>query len=290
MVFTAKGSDGEVCATGTCEHHHYESESPSLIWGNARQFALGLVLGGPEVAAPLDDLLGQWRDHLAGVPGADDEDSAAIVRWASRDIEGIGALQRHGLAPQSVIAARVTSSVGLEAASPTLTPAPDGAGVRIRLAGPGDVDVVTELNLELVRYEAHFGNLHLRPWTERAMHKEATRLLAMAEPWAWLAERGGTAVGYLGATRPEDAAWLASLVRRAPTAYLGEMFMRPAERGSGVAALLTRQFHEVARAAGVAVTLLHYGAVNPLSGPFWSRQGYRPLWATWEARPARTLR
>ena len=36
----------------------------------------------------------------------------------------------------------------------------------------------------------------------------------------------------------------------------------------------------------MAVTLLHYEQVNPLSGPFWHQQGYRPLWTTWEARPA----
>jgi len=27
----------------------------------------------------------------------------------------------------------------------------------------------------------------------------------------------------------------------------------------------------------------------PMS-PFWSQQGYRPLWHSWEARPARSIR
>lgn len=40
----------------------------------------------------------------------------------------------------------------------------------------------------------------------------------------------------------------------------------------------------------VPVTLLHYEQVNPLSAPFWSQQGYRPLWHTWEARPAPAIR
>jgi hypothetical protein len=38
------------------------------------------------------------------------------------------------------------------------------------------------------------------------------------------------------------------------------------------------------------VTLLHYGQVNPLSAPFWSQQGYRPLWTVWEAMPALAVR
>ena len=38
------------------------------------------------------------------------------------------------------------------------------------------------------------------------------------------------------------------------------------------------------------LTLLHYSQMNPLSAPFWHRMGYRPLWTTWEARPAASLR
>lgn len=292
LIFAATGSDGVVSAVGQCIHRVNDAESMNLTWGRARTFTLRPVVAGPEVSASLDHLLGQWCDHLAKVAEIDDDDSAAVVRWPSRDIEGIGALQRHGLAAQSIVAARLTPGGADEPAGGAAGGAagPGGADVRVRRAGPADADVVTELNLGLVRYEAYFGNLHLRPWTERALHKEASEMLAKPEPWAWLAERGETAVGLLGATRPEGASWLAPLVRRAPAAYLGEMFVQPAERGSGVAALLTSHFNDAARAAGVAVTLLHYGAVNPLSVPFWSRQGYRPLWASWEARPARTLR
>ena len=72
------GSDGAVAAIGQCRHYVHDAESPSLIWGNARQFTLRSVLGGPEIAAPLDDLLGQWRDHLAVIAQAQDEDSSGI--------------------------------------------------------------------------------------------------------------------------------------------------------------------------------------------------------------------
>ena len=37
-------------------------------------------------------------------------------------------------------------------------------------------------------------------------------------------------------------------------------------------------------------TLPHYAQLNPLSAPFWSRMGYRPLWTGWEVRPAGSLR
>jgi len=51
------------------------------------------------------------------------------------------------------------------------------------------------------------------------------------------------------------------------------MFMRPGERGSGVGAALVRHVHGVLDARGVQTTLLHYALMNPLSGPFWNRDG-----------------
>jgi len=68
------------------------------------------------------------------------------------------------------------------------------------------------------------------------------------------------------------------------------MFVRPGERSGGIGACLVRQVHSELDARGIDLTLLHYAQVNPLSAPFWHRMGYRPLWSTWEARPASTLR
>ena len=64
----------------------------------------------------------------------------------------------------------------------------------------------------------------------------------------------------------------------------------PASGAAGSPPRWSRELHQAADESGVAVTLLHYEQVNPLSGPFWHQQGYRPLWTSWEARPASTLR
>ena len=58
----------------------------------------------------------------------------------------------------------------------------------------------------------------------------------------------------------------------------------------GIGAALATRFHQAAQAADVAVTMLHYAQLNPRSMPFWSQQGYRPLWTLWEAHPAASLR
>jgi len=281
-VLTVTGADGPPTATATCEHWVGDAESLDLSWGAARRFQLAPQIAGPDVAGALDDLLSQWRDHLAAVPGTDDEDTAALVMWPSRDVHGIRTLLSHGLAPMEVIAARPTGR------HPAGCPAQ--RGLRIRRAGPADIDAVVRLGVEVIRFDAHFGGVTERPGTAAAMRREAAGLLAGPGPWTWLAERDGTAIGMLAAQRPEAASWIAPTVRLSPAAYLMLMFVLPGERASGVGGALTARLHEQVGAAGVAVTLLHYEQSNPLSVPFWSQQGYRPLWTTWAARPARTIR
>jgi GNAT superfamily N-acetyltransferase len=294
------GADGQPAAIGTCEHWAGAPGSLDLTWGAARRFRLTAQMAGPDIAVALDQLLSLWRDHLAGQSDADGEDTAAVVTWPSRDIDGVGSLLRHGLAPLAVIAARATGRHPAGAADGLQRRAGGGADtgraagtarhdLRIRRAGPEDIDMVVRLGLEEVRYDAHFGLIE-RPGTADALRREAAGPLAQPEAWTWLAERDGTPLGMLSAERPEAAGWIAPMVRPAPVAYLGLMVVRPGERGRGVGAALVARFHREIEAAGVAVTLLHYEQVNPLSVPFWSQQGYRPLWTSWEARPAAAVR
>jgi GNAT superfamily N-acetyltransferase len=293
--FTIAGGTGEPAAAATCAHCEAVPGSLDTAWGTARRFQLAPQITGPDVGGTLDRLLGQWRDHLAGLPGTDSPDTAAVVNWPSRDIDGVKALVRRGFAPLAVVAAR---TAGRHPGGPAGRTAPGEndrdrlgrAGIRLRRAGPADIDAVVRLGLEVIRYDAHFGNGSEGPDTVDALRHEADEMLAGPEPWMWLAERDSQAIGLLAAQRPELAGWIAPLVRKAPVAYLMLMFVAPGERASGIGAALVARLHADIAAAGVPVTLLHYEQVNPLSAPFWSQQGYRPLWLTWEARPARAIR
>lgn len=308
-TFTATDADGQVVGAGTCEHWTGEADSLDLAWGATRRFTLaphiagakgagaevagakgagaevaGTKGAGAAVAGALDQLVGQWRDHLRQLPAAAGDDTAALVHWPSRDIEGVGPLLAHGLWPLTTLAVRVTRkqvAARADAAVPV--------GIQIRRAGPADLDVVAHLGLAEIRYDAHFGCVVERPGALASMRDYAAPLLALPEPWAWIAERAGAKVGMLLAEPPSAAAWTASMTSRWPAAYLMSMFVAPDERGSGLGTALTEQFHRAVRAAGVEATLLHYEQFNPLSVPFWSQQGYRPLWAAFEARPARSL-
>jgi GNAT superfamily N-acetyltransferase len=280
------GDNGRMAGLGVCVHHHIPAESLNQTWGASDRFTLVPRLAGQDVAALADLLLAQWRDHLAGTGAARGPDTSASVVWPSLDITGITALLRHGLQPLTVIAARTR---------PAAPPVPPerlrgSAGVTIRTAGPGDEDLVTDLELGLIRYDMHFGGPVWRPATVRLVREEIRSSLARPATWTWLAERAGRTVGLLVAQPPQDSGWIAGMTGASPAAYLQTMFIDARERGTGIGAAMVRNLHARFDAAGVAVTLLHHSQVNPLSAPFWYRMGYRPLWTSWEVRPVSALR
>jgi GNAT superfamily N-acetyltransferase len=280
------GDNGRVAGLGVCVHHHVPPQSLNQTWGTADRFTLVPRLPGQDAGPAADLLLAQWRDHLAGIGASRGPDTSAGVVWPSLDITGVQALLRHGLQPLTVIAARTR---------PSAPPAqPRGAfGVAIRAAGPADEEQVLDLELRLIRYDMHFGGPVWRQATPRLVRDEIRNSLTRPGTWTWLAERTGSpgrAVGLLVAQPPPDAAWISGMTCLSPAAYLQTMFVDASERGTGIGAALVRNLHARLDTAGVAVTLLHHSQVNPLSAPFWYRMGYRPLWTSWEARPANALR
>ncbi len=280
-VFAATDGTGRLTGLATCEHSADEPGSLNRTWGAARRFNLRPKVAGPDVARPLDQLMSQWQAHLAGVADIGEDDTSAVVTWPSRDVLGIRVLQRHGLAPLAVVAARTSRQVSLAGQH-------DGE-VKVRRGGQADLGIATDFGVELVRYDAFFGEVVERPETRQGLRNSTEAILSGPDPWVWLAEVDGVPVGMLLAERPEDTAWLAAYTGVTPASYLQQGFVMPDRRAAGIGDLLVREYHAEIHAAGVPVTVLHYSQANPLSAPFWSQQGYRPLWTSWEARPARRL-
>jgi GNAT superfamily N-acetyltransferase len=290
----ALGHDGRPAGVAVCRHQLVPADSLSQTWDAAAKFSLTMRLGETDTRAAADDLLTQWRDHLADLPEAREDDSAAVVTWPSRDVTGIRALMKHALQPISVIAVR---RAGLP--TPKHGETPD---LVIRHAEPADQDSVTELELGVIHYDAHFGAAFPRPATPKLVQEATRRNLERRPDWTWLATRRGQAIGNaidkatgeaIGLAvvePPAEAEWIAGLARPGRTAYLSSMFLSPEERGAGTGATLITHVHDALDARGIDLTLLHYAQLNPLSGPFWHRMGYRPLWSTWAALPASTLR
>jgi GNAT superfamily N-acetyltransferase len=281
LIVHAEG--GRMVGLGVCVHQHVSADSLNQTWGAADRFVLIPRLTGQDTYQATDALLSQWRDHLAGVAAARGEDTSAGITWPSRDITGVRALLRHGMQPLTVIAVR-TRPAGQS------RPLRQVPGVTIRAAGPHDEEQVLDLELQLIRYDGHFGGPVWRRDTASLVRQEVRASLERQAMWTWLAERDGRAIGLLVTQPPAAAGWIAGMTSRSPAAYLQTMFVVPQERDTGVGAMLVRTLHTRLDSAGVAVTLLHHSQVNPLSGPFWNRMGYRPLWTSWEARPTRALR
>ena len=279
------GDSGRPSGLGVCRHQHVPADTLAQTWGAATRFVLTMRLREADTRPAADDLLTQWHAHLKTQPEAREDDTAAIINWPARDVTGVPALLRHGLRPVTVIALRPKARHA--AASPADKPRP---GLVIRPASPADLDSVAELEMSVVRYDAHFGGSVPRPATEALVRAEARAALAKRPGWTWLAEHDSQPVALTVVEPPDAATWIAGMTRPGATAYLQTMFVRPGERSGGTGAALVRHVHDELDARGIDLTLLHYAQVNPVSAPFWHRMGYRPLWSTWEARPASTLR
>jgi GNAT superfamily N-acetyltransferase len=146
--------------------------------------------------------------------------------------------------------------------------------------------------MDVIRYDVQFGVGRVRPATEALVRQDMVSDLGRQPSWIWLAEdkRTGEPAGLLILQPPDQAGWIAPAAAPSPVAYLATMFVQPGGRGGGIGAALVGQAHAAADDSGAALTLLHYAQVNPLSGPFWSRMGYRPLWTLWGADPAALIR
>ncbi|MBB5954806.1 GNAT superfamily N-acetyltransferase [Saccharothrix tamanrassetensis] len=235
-------------------------------WGALRTHALAW-----HPAADLDDQLRRWEPT-----GTGDPDTAALVTVPSRAVEAAEVLVRHGFAPLLVIAAR-------PALRPGGRPSSD---VRIRPVTADDVDVAVSINVETVRYDSRFGMVNERPSTAARLHEHISARLARDEPGLLLAERDGEPVGLLYYDLPPHSDWIAGRTGASPAAYVGQLGVREAARGGGIGSALVAHAHRRLDEAGVAVTLLHHALPNPRSTPFWYSHGYRPLWTTWQRRPA----
>jgi predicted N-acetyltransferase YhbS len=240
----------------------------------AHESKLALKVDGPKAFA---DLLDLWAAQDGFRPGPD---SIATLTWPSRDTEMTRPLVERGFAPQAVLAARIA---GRSVAGGADGDADGDAGPRVvvRKAGPRDTVAVTRLWREQLRWDAQFGYSTIRPSTAAGLAEQVAQAVGGEEKRAWIAERDGEAVGLIVVQPPEHAAWAGQAVGVSPAAYLNCGAVAAGERGTGIGSALVRHVHREVDAEGIGAILLHYTAVNPLSAPFWSRCGYRPVLTSW---------
>ena len=68
--FVSTGANGRPAGLAACRHEHVPDGTLNQTWGTAHRYSLVARLREADTSAALDDLLGQWRDHLTGLPAA----------------------------------------------------------------------------------------------------------------------------------------------------------------------------------------------------------------------------
>jgi predicted N-acetyltransferase YhbS len=270
-------------AGGVVQSYTGDPDTLESCWAALRQYQLtGIRVSdqeGPGAVTALDDLLSRWQTHVSQQPPGDGGESAAALTWASRDTEVARLFLGRGLSPRVIVAVRTAGRAG-----PPVT-VPDGLVIR-PLAG-ADVDAAGRLQEAVVAWDAQFGGVHMRPSTPARARAEVARQVGAEPVTSWVAEQAGQVTGYVSIEWPAQAGWISSRTAADPArvAYLGCMSVLPGRRSGGTGAALAAFVHAQLDLAGIQATLLHYGANNPLSAPFWARSGYRPLWTSWQVSP-----
>lgn len=258
---------------------------PRVVW-ELTPVSPGIgATGMAALLAALRDLLRLRR------PGPD---SACSVTWPSRDLDAAGALAAHGYAPYSVLAvrdaARETDAVG----PPGVPERTSGIEVRPVEGGVDAVDavdaggavdaVVTDLValwLAERRYAVAVGAAVARDDAPALVERELRRAISAGDPM-WMAEAEGVLAGLALCRWPSAGTRLPS----GTWAQLHTVSVAPGARGRGIGRALVSAAHERLLARGARGTYVFYSPHNALSSVFWHRLGYRPLWTTWEVRPA----
>ncbi|PXY19360.1 GNAT family N-acetyltransferase [Prauserella muralis] len=224
-------------------------------------------------AAGISALLAALRGRVERErPGPD---SACALTWPSRAVAAVPALLEHGLAPYTSLAVR-----GAEPVAAVTAP-----GVEVRRARRADLDELVRLWLQELHYAALVGSAVVREGARDWLAAELLRALDAGEP-VWLAESAGLPVGMVACGSP-----VTDLTRlpRGGWGHVGTLSVTEAARGTGVGRALAAAAHAELLAEGARGTFLFYSPHNALSSVFWHRHGYRPLWTTWEVRPALAL-
>ncbi|MEO3750125.1 GNAT family N-acetyltransferase [Streptomyces sp. B6B3] len=262
--------------------HRVDPEAFEASWSALDQHQLlNARLTGKDPARAMDALLTAWERQIAEAePSGVGADAEAVFPWPSRDTAVTPVLLDHGLRPKTIVAVRPAGR---------RTPVPPAAeGVLVRPMTPDDEEAAVRLWLEELNWDAQFGSCVVRPSSERNVRRRLAEVLRRERPWAWMAEAGrrrrSETVGMLAVEPPESTGWVADYTSARRPGYITHLCVTADHRGAGVGAALANTAHAALADTGQTATLLHYAALNPLSGPFWHRCGYRPLWSTWSRR------
>lgn len=276
--------DGAVHALAAVTNTHVAPEHPLALWGACHRSELLLAWDGDGDAVA--EILDNWlADAIAAFEDPTSWQSSLGVNVPSRDSHLVLPLLQRGFTQVGISAIRIGGRDTDEAAALAQL---RGAVITLRQATLADAVLLAEMDCELLAHDALHGAVELREGAALVLQRGIEERLAIDPEWTWVIEQSGEPVGYLS-LEINRAQHRLMCAQGGEVAYIQAMYLRPTVRGSGVGEAVIRFAHARALRAGYDRILLGYAALNPRSGPFWSRMGYRPLWSSWQRRPARLL-
>ncbi|QIM16265.1 GNAT family N-acetyltransferase [Leucobacter insecticola] len=287
-----RNSGSAISAVGLPSRVALCADAPEALWGALQRDQLELRWDGDTTA--LNTLLDRWVERVEGDLGPEDEwETAMELVVPARDSAAAIPLLAHGFAVVGAIGIRV----GRRGTDPSAAEARLKArGYTLRQASLADVSILAELDVELLAHDSQHGSVTIRPGAAAILADGIRERLEQDPEWTWLLERQGEVAGYLSIEfdrerhRAECSAAAGGEIQggagAAPVGYIQAMYLREEVRGAGIGESVVEFGHGRLEAAGVERVLLGYAAINPRSGPFWCRMGYRPLWNSWQRRPA----
>lgn len=261
-LLTATLSDGTRVATGLTEP---DRTSPVVTL---------TPLLGPHGGAGMDAVLRAARGHLDHAPPP--ADSAATLTWPSVDAECVRPLLLHGLLPVLALGVRTASSP--EIGTPL-------ASVTVRAARPADTVVIRRLIPQGCAFPGrHAGVLHARCG-------EGVVESLPGSGQTWVAEERSDVVGVVHVTRvATDSPEFEGLLPASSWGQVTCLTVRSDRLGRGIGQALSATARTFLDDLGVRRCVTWYSPLDPRASVFWHRQGYRPLWTTWQCAPASALR
>jgi predicted N-acetyltransferase YhbS len=224
---------------------------------------------------PAEELRTILPEFLRRATALADRPSEATVTFASRAVDRGRIARSCGFTPWAISAVAdlrdAMARPGVVAAG-----SHDSGAPRVRAAEPGDAGAIGELWGEQADFEAQLGTMRSSPAIRASIAASVPTAIAGAGV-TLVAEHQGSVVGAVVCESVVESAWAGRRLMLEPVAYLAMASITATARGSGIGSALVRETHARLAASGVAASVLHYSAYNPLSVPFWSRHGYRPL-------------
>jgi GNAT superfamily N-acetyltransferase len=275
-VLTAALPTGDRVA-GVLTQSTFDPGSATTLWSALELWELHPLLGAAG-GTGMDGLLREWRRVLDR--RSTGTDSACLLTWPSRDASAARPLIGHGFVPLTSLAVRV----GGRAEEPRTE-------TTVRLAAAADLEVVLALELAELEYSALVGAAIVRPDAEKVKRAALVRHVEQGD-LIWVAEQDGVVAGVAHCRLLDVTAGglIGTRLRPGRWGYVNCVSVAEMARGTGIGRDLMAVAHHELHRRGAAGTFLYYNPPNPLASVFWARQGYRPLWTSWELRPASALR